>query len=87
MVSGRMVGDSFTVRVAFPRRVSSRTGSPSDRPYLSAVAGLTSASADGASSFNAPMRRVWEPDWYWASTRPVVRYSGYSSSGSSPEGW
>ena len=30
---------------------------------------------------SASTRRVCVPDWYWRSTRPVVRHSGYSSSG------
>ena len=26
------------------------------------------------------MRRVWVPDRYWLTTRPVVSHTGYSSS-------
>ena len=82
-VSSRMLRVIFTVKSAAPRRVKTRTGSPSLRPCRRAVSGCNSARGAGVMSVSSAMRRVWAPDWYCDRLRPVVRYSGYSASGSS----
>ncbi len=64
-----------------PRRVLTRTESPARTPSREATIGCSST--NGPSSPSSRIRRVWAPDWYCASTRPVVRCKGYSPHGCS----
>ena len=73
-VSGRIVVTTRAGAVIVPRRVDTRTDSPDAMPSRPASSGCTST--NGPSSGSARTRRVWAPDWYCASTRPVVRWTG-----------
>ena len=77
-VSGRIVVTTRAGALSSPRRVVTSTGSPSCAPMRSASIGCSST--NGPSSGSSRTRRVWAPDWYWPSTRPVVRCSGKSAS-------
>src|SRR5512133_4173994 len=65
-----------------PRRVTTRTGSPSAKPSE----GWTSSQGRGVCWTSPGSRRVWLPDRKWATVRPVVSRSGYASSGGSARG-
>ena len=54
-------------------------------PSGSASRGCISHSGSGYWSTSAAMRRVWVPDRYWLTTRPVVSSTGYSSSTTSAD--
>ena len=73
-VSGRMVATTRAGAVIAPRRVATVTGSPSSAPIRPASIGCISTK--GPVSGRSRTRRVWAPDWYCASTRPVVRCTG-----------
>ena len=72
-VSGRIVVVTRAGALSSPRRVVTTTGSPSWAPIRSASSGCSST--NGPSSGSSRTRRVWAPDWYCASTRPVVRWT------------
>ena len=86
IVSGRIVRTTRTARVQDPRRDPAVAQSPSAsaeprrRLRMDLDVGL------GALVQRGPMRRVCSPDRNWLTTRPVVRISGYSSSGTSAGG-
>jgi hypothetical protein len=52
------------------------TWSPSAMPRESARRGWISHSGSGYWSTRLAMRRVWVPDRYWLTTRPVVSHTG-----------
>lgn len=85
-VSGRIVEVRRAGASTRPRRDVTATTSPCATPIRPASRGCSSTNAPGAALLSSGTRRVWAPDWYWATTRPVVRYSGYSASGSSAAG-
>ena len=85
-VSGRIVLTTAAGRVISPRRDLTVTRSPSAMPSVSASCGWISHSGSGYCSTRLAMRRVWVPDRYWLTTRPVVSHTGYSSSTTSAGG-
>src|SRR5690606_11245450 len=79
-VSGRIVAVTRAGSSIEPRRLVTRTRSPSTTPRNSASRGCTSHRGSGYWSTSWPMRRVCSPDRYWLTTRPVVNQMGNSSS-------
>ena len=61
-VSGRMVRTTRAASTVVPRRVVTRTASPSLMPSVAAVSGCTSTHGAGDWSVRYPRRRVWLPD-------------------------
>ena len=84
-VSGRMVVTTWAGSVISPRRDVTVTRSPSATPRRSARLGCISHSGSGYWSTSPAIRRVWVPDRYWLTTRPVVSQTGYSSSTTSAD--
>src|SRR5690606_16562026 len=80
-VSVRMVATTRTRASALPRGEVTRASAPSASPARSAVSGWTSTNTSGAASLSSSTRRVCAPDWYCASTRPVVAVSGNAARG------
>ena len=70
--SRRIVSVTCAWKRATPRRVASSTTSSWPMPSARARSGCSSARGVGAISWRLRVRRVCVPDWYWASTRPVV---------------
>ena len=83
-VSGRIAGGD-PGRAHRPARAATRRRAGRPRPPRAArrAADAAPRTGPGAAAFSSSTRRVCAPDWYWATTRPVVSSTGYSSSGSS----
>lgn len=75
-VSARMVSVMRAGATARPRREVTARGLPSTAPIRAASRGWSSTKGPGAAALSSSTRRVWAPDWYWATTRPVVSSSG-----------
>src|SRR5690606_5787912 len=75
-VSGRTAAVIRAGATTRPRRDTTASGSPSAEPSRSASRGCSSTNGPGAASFSSATRRVCAPDWYWATTRPVVSSTG-----------
>ncbi|CAM5246470.1 hypothetical protein STANM309S_05247 [Streptomyces tanashiensis] len=75
-VSGRIDAVIRAGATARPRRETTASLSPSATPSRSASRGWSSTKGPGAAAFSSSTRRVCAPDWYWDTTRPVVRTTG-----------
>lgn len=75
-VSARMVSVTRAGATARPRREVTASGVPSLTPRRAARRGWSSTKGPGAAALSSGTRRVWAPDWYWATTRPVVSSRG-----------
>src|ERR1019366_8503571 len=69
-VSRRMWVEILAGATIWPRRVATRTRSPSTTPSTSATIGCSSTNGPGAAASSSRTRRVWAPLWYCASTLP-----------------
>src|SRR5918995_664932 len=76
IVSGRIVDTTFAGRIIVARRDVTRTTSPVAMPCWSARRGFSSHSGSGYCARSGPILRVWVPDRYWLTTRPVVSHTG-----------
>ena len=83
---GLVLSDTWAVVSREPRRDVTRTRLPSAMPRAAASASFSSMNELPDSAPRPSVRPVIAHALYWASTRPVIMASGYSSSGSSAEG-